>query len=149
MKHDSAVGRRRNVTVPLFLDTIEKTNFSTWLRESDSLFGFYFILARAHSRDSPCWSVPNAAIDLRLLGFGREIPLPPLKRWFRIMWWGFGINTATRRASVLGLPDPSFYQLGLLPQAPVYSFGRLDHAETKDARVRRREFERGGDGGGR
>ena len=83
-----------NVTVPLFLDTIEKTNFSTWLRESDSLFGFYFILA-VHTLGLAMLVGPNAAIDLRLLGFGREIPIAPMKKWFKIMWWGLGINTVT------------------------------------------------------
>lgn len=82
------------MTVPLFLETIEQTSFSTWLRESDSIFGFYFILA-LHTLGLAMLVGPNAAIDLRLLGFGRGIPLAPLKRWFKIMWLGFGLNAVT------------------------------------------------------
>ena len=53
-------------------------------------------------------------IDLRLLGVAREIPLAPLKQWFGLMWFGFGLNVATGVLLVLAYPvkaltNPDFY----------------------------------------
>lgn len=101
------------MAVPLFLDAIEKTSFSTWLRETPSLFGFYFILA-VHTIGLAMLVGPNAAIDLRLLGVGREIPLAPLKKWFTIMWIGFAMNAASGVLLLCAYPtkavtNPDFY----------------------------------------
>ena len=62
----------RSLTVPLFLNTLEQSGLSTWLRESDSVFGFYFILA-VHTIGLALVVGPNAAIDLRLLGVAPDI----------------------------------------------------------------------------
>ena len=32
------------LSAPAFLDTLERTGLSTWLRESESLFAYYFVL---------------------------------------------------------------------------------------------------------
>jgi len=80
------------VVVPAFFDTIENSGFSTWLRESE--LAFYFVLT-VHTIGLAMLVGPNAAIDLRILGVAREIPLAPLKSWFKIMWLGFAINTAS------------------------------------------------------
>src|SRR5206468_4437851 len=84
----------RSLTVPLFLNTLEQSGLSTWLRESDSVFGFYFILT-FHTVGFALMVGPNAAMDLRLLGVAREIPLPSLRSWFNLMWLGLGINVAS------------------------------------------------------
>jgi hypothetical protein len=57
---------------------------------------------------------PNAAIDLRLLGVAREIPLPPLKSWFGLMWAGLVVNVLTGIILVIAYPvkaltNPDFY----------------------------------------
>lgn len=91
------------MATPLFLDAIEKSSLSTWLRESSSPFGFYFILA-VHTIGLAMLVGPNAAVDLRLLGIGRDIPLAPLKNWFKIMWLGFVINTASGIFLLLAYP---------------------------------------------
>jgi hypothetical protein len=77
-----------------FLGAIENSGLSTWMRESDSPFGFYFILA-AHTIGLAMLVGPNAAIDLRILGVAREIPLLAMRKWFTIMWIGFVINAAS------------------------------------------------------
>ena len=91
---------------PLFLQTIEETGFSTWLRESESPFAFYFILL-FHTFGLALLVGANVVVDLRLLGIARGIPLAPLQRLFRIMWIGFSINAVTGVLLVLAYPTKS------------------------------------------
>ncbi len=95
------------MAVPLFLNALEQTGFSTWLRESESVFGFYFILV-VHTIGLALVVGPNAAIDLRLLGLAPEIPLPPLKNWFNLMWLGLAINAVSGVFLVLAYPSKAF-----------------------------------------
>ena len=55
------------MALPLFLQTIEDTGFSTWLRESESPFAFYFILL-FHTFGLALLVGANMVVDLRLLG---------------------------------------------------------------------------------
>jgi hypothetical protein len=91
---------------PLFLQTIEDTGFSTWLRESESPFAFYFILL-FHTFGLALLVGANLVVDLRLLGVARAIPLAPLKKLFRIMWIGFAMNAATGVLLVFAYPTKS------------------------------------------
>jgi len=98
---------------PLFLQTIEDTGFSTWLRESESPFAFYFILL-FHTFGLALLVGTNLVVDLRLLGVARAIPLAPLKRFFPIMWIGFAMNAVTGVLLVVAYPtksltNPDFY----------------------------------------
>jgi len=91
---------------PSFLQTIEDTGFSTWLRESESPFAFYFILL-FHTFGLALLVGANAVVDLRLLGVARTIPLAPLKQLFRPMWIGFAINALTGVLLVIAYPTKS------------------------------------------
>ena len=91
---------------PLFLQAIEDTGFSTWLRESESPFAFYFILL-FHTFGLALLVGTNMVVDLRLLGVARGIPLVPLKRFFSIMWIGFAINAVTGVLLVIAYPTKS------------------------------------------
>lgn len=82
------------MAVPEIFDTIEKSGISTWIRESDSLFGFYFILL-FHTFGLSLLVGSNALIDLRILGVASELPLKSLKWLFNVMWVGFAINATT------------------------------------------------------
>jgi hypothetical protein len=98
---------------PLFLQSIEDSSLSTWLRESESPFGFYFVLL-FHTFGLALLVGANSLVDLRLLGFFRKIPLAPLKHFFRIMWIGFGINATTGILLLTAYPtkaltNPVFY----------------------------------------
>jgi hypothetical protein len=98
---------------PTFLRSIEDSGFSTWLRESESPFAFYFVLL-FHTFGLALLVGANAVMDLRILGVAREIPLAPLKRLFRIMWIGLGINAFTGVLLILAYPtkaltNPVFY----------------------------------------
>jgi hypothetical protein len=95
---------------PLFLQTIEDTGFSTWLRESESHFAFYFILL-FHTFGLALLVGANVVVDLRLLGVARGIPLAPLKRLFRIMWIGFAMNAVTGILLVIAYPTKSLTNL--------------------------------------
>ena len=102
-----------NLVPPLFLKTIEDSGFSTWLRESESPFAFYFFLL-FHTFGLALLVGANAVIDLRLLGIQRDIPLAPLKRLFGIMWLGFAINAASGLLLLTAYPtkaltNPVFY----------------------------------------
>jgi hypothetical protein len=88
---------------PVFLQAIEDTGFSTWLRESESPFAFYFILL-FHTFGLALLVGANAVVDLRLLGVARAIPIAPLKRLFRIMWIGFATNAVTGVLLVFAYP---------------------------------------------
>jgi hypothetical protein len=98
---------------PLFLRTIEESGLSTWLRESESPFAFYFVLL-FHTFGLALLVGANAVMDLRLLGIGRDIPLAPLKRLFGIMWLGFAMNAASGVLLLIAYPtkaltNPVFY----------------------------------------
>ena len=101
------------MALPLFLRTIEESTFSTWLRESESPFVFYFVLLW-HTFGLALLVGANGLVDLRLLGFFPDLPLAPLKRFFRIMWTGFGINAVTGILLIISYPtkaltNPVFY----------------------------------------
>jgi len=98
--------KEMSLAPPLFLQTIEDTGFSTWLRESESPFAFYFILL-FHTFGLALLVGANVVLDLRLLGVARAIPLAPLRRLFRIMWNGFSINAVTGILLVIAYPTKS------------------------------------------
>ena len=98
---------------PTFLRTIEESGFSTWMRESESPFAFYFVLL-FHTFGLALLVGANAVLDLRILGVAREIPLAPLKRLFSIMWLGFVVNALTGVLLIIAYPtkaltNPVFY----------------------------------------
>ncbi len=101
------------MAVPQILQTIEQTGISTWIRESDSVFGFYFFLT-LHGIGMSLVVGGNLIIDLRILGFAQALPLKPLKRLFGIMWAGLILNILTGIALYTAYPtkettNPDFY----------------------------------------
>jgi hypothetical protein len=111
------------------LKTIEESGVSTWLRESESPFAFYFVLL-FHTFGLALLVGANAVIDLRLLGIEREIPIMPLKRFFSVMWLGFVINAASGAMLLVAYPtkaltNPVFYLKLLLIGFAVWVMARL------------------------
>ena len=101
------------MAVPLIFDTIEKSGLSIWLRESDSVFAFYFVLL-FHTFGLALLVGANTVMDLRLLGLPSGLPLKPLNRLFRIMWMGFTINLISGIFLLIAYPtkaltNPVFY----------------------------------------
>ena len=77
-----------------FLLRIEQSGFSTWVRESPSLFAYAGVLL-VHTIGMGVVVGINAGIDLRILGLASEIPLAPLERFLPVFWAGFWVNAAT------------------------------------------------------
>jgi len=98
---------------PVFLRSIEESGLSTWIRQSDSIFGFYFILV-FHTIGMALIVGANLVLDLCLLGALPDVPLLPLERLFPIMWSGFLLNAVSGTFLVIGYPtksltNPVFY----------------------------------------
>ena len=73
---------------------MEGTAVATWTRESPSLWAYPTILA-LHSFGLAVVVGGSFAIDARLLGRARAIPLKTLQPLFPIIWWGFAVNAAS------------------------------------------------------
>jgi hypothetical protein len=95
------------LAVPEFLQTVEQGAFSTWIRESPSVFAYYFFLL-FHTFGLSLVVGTNAVVDLRILGVAPGIPLKPLKRLFGIMWVGFGTNVLTGAVLLIAYPTKAF-----------------------------------------
>jgi hypothetical protein len=77
-----------------WLSALEGTGLAVWVRESNSLWAYPTMLT-LHTVGLAIVVGANWALDLRLLGVGRHIPLAPMKRLFPIMWTGFWLNAVT------------------------------------------------------
>jgi len=110
-----------SLALPLFLETIEETGVSTWLRESESPFAFYFILL-FHTFGLALLVCANSVVDLRLLGVAPGIPLAPLKRLFRIMWIGFTVNAVTGVLLVFAYPTKQLTNLDFYIKLAIIGF---------------------------
>ena len=76
------------------LASLENSSFGSWLRESPSIWAYPAVLT-LHTIGLGVLVGGNAVLDLRLLGFGRAIPLGSLERLFPAMWIGFWVNAIT------------------------------------------------------
>ena len=74
-----------------FLATLENLRFSTWLRESDSIWAYPTMLT-LHTVGLALLVGASAALNLRVLGRGQPMALADLRPLFRWMWIGFWIN---------------------------------------------------------
>ena len=103
---------------------LETSAFSTWMRESPSMFVFPGALA-AHTVGLAFIAGLNGALDLRLLGVARGIAPAAFTRFLPFMWIGLWVNIVTGVALLLAYPtkaltNPVFYlKLGLIAVALV------------------------------
>lgn len=73
---------------------LEGSGLSTWLRESQSIMAFPFVLA-LHTLGLGLVVGCTVVVDVRLLGGASRIPLKPLEKYFSIMWLGFAVNAVS------------------------------------------------------
>jgi hypothetical protein len=97
---------------PLFT-WMEATAFSTWLRDSTSLWAFPFVLI-LHTVGLAFFVGVNVAWDVRVLGMSAGIPLDSLRRYFLVMWVGFWVNATSGVILLIAYPtkaltNPLFY----------------------------------------
>jgi hypothetical protein len=77
-----------------FLNRVEQTGFSTWVRESPSMFAYPMILF-LHTVGLAFLVGPSVALVARVLGLAQSLPLAPMERFYRVMWIGFWINVGS------------------------------------------------------
>lgn len=91
------------------LASLEASAFSTWLRESPSVWAYPTVLT-LHTLGLGVLVGANWMVDLRVLGVARAVPIGILSRAFPIMWAGFWVNAVS--GVLLLVADPN---KGLLP----------------------------------
>jgi hypothetical protein len=96
-----------------FFAWLESTAFSTWMRETPSIFAFPMILT-LHTIGMAAVVGVNVAIALRIIGVGASYPVIEMRRFLPLMWSGFWLNAASGVALLLGYPtkaltNPVFY----------------------------------------
>ena len=102
-----------------YLLWLESTAFSTWMRESTSIFAFPIVLA-LHTIGLGLIAGLSVALDLRLLGFAPRIPVPEFRCFLPLMWLGLWLNVTSGLALLAAYPtkaltNPVFYlKLGLI-----------------------------------
>jgi hypothetical protein len=77
-----------------WLQSIEGSSFSIWLKESPSIWGYATILF-VHTVGLSFAVGPSVAIDLRVLGVGRRLPIAPFDAFFKVIWIGFWVNAVS------------------------------------------------------
>jgi hypothetical protein len=121
---------------PVF-SAIEATALSTWLREDIWAFPIVLIF---HTVGLALLVGPNIAVDTRILGLARGVPLASLERYFVIAWLGFWLNAASGVLLLVSYPtkaltNPLFYgKLALIAAAMVMmqTIRRSMRGETSD-----------------
>jgi hypothetical protein len=96
-----------------FLHMIEETGFSTWVRESPSIWAFPVILL-IHTLGMGFIVGVSAGIDLRILGMAPALRLAPMEKFLPILWFGFWSNAITGTMLLMAdasmkLTNPDFY----------------------------------------
>src|SRR5215469_11827138 len=105
--------REVHLAVPLIFKTVEESGISSWIRDSPSIFAYWFILS-FHAIGMGLLVGASVVIDLRLLGVAKELPLSPLKGLYRIIWIGFWIQVVSGSLLLIAYPtkaltNPDFY----------------------------------------
>ena len=77
-----------------FLESIENSSFSTYIRETPNVLGYSTILA-LHTFGMAFLVGLSGVIALRVLGIVPELPLKPLKKLMPLIIAGFWLNAAT------------------------------------------------------
>jgi len=77
-----------------FLSWLENTEFCTWIRGSGSIWAYPLVLT-LHTTGMGILVGFNWALDLRLLGVARQIPVLAMEKFFKVMWFGFWVNLVT------------------------------------------------------
>ena len=96
-----------------FLIWLESTAFSTWMRESPSMFAFPAILS-CHTVGMGLVAGINTALALRILGVASLVPIGEMKRFMPVMWFGFWLNFFSGIVLLIAYPtkaltNPVFY----------------------------------------
>jgi hypothetical protein len=83
-----------------FLEWLEQTGFSVWIRESGTVWSYPFIIF-LHTMGLGFLVGPSIAICLRICGFAKAVALGPMEKFYPVMWAGFWINVASGVAMLM------------------------------------------------
>jgi hypothetical protein len=89
-----------------FLNWLETLSYSTWVRESPSLWAFPALLF-VHTLGMSLVAGGATVISMALLGMWPKTAIKPLERLYPVMWFGFWINLFTGVS--IFLKDASIY----------------------------------------
>lgn len=95
------------MAVPLIFKTIEESGISSWIRDSPSLFAYWFIIS-FHAVGMGLVAGASAIISLRILGVAKDLPLAPLKGLYPIIWTGFWIQVISGTLLLIAYPTKAF-----------------------------------------
>src|SRR5215218_4997144 len=87
---------------PLFA-WVEGSALSIWLREAPTLWAFPFVLI-LHTWGLAFLVGANVALDVRLLGLARDVPLRASEWCYPVMWIGFWINAVSGVLLLIAYP---------------------------------------------
>jgi len=85
------------------MKAVEESGLSVWIRDSPSLFAYWFILS-FHALGMGMAVGASVVIDFRILGIARDLPLSPLKGLYRIIWAGFWLQVVTGILLLIAYP---------------------------------------------
>lgn len=96
-----------------FLSWLEQTGVAVWIREGGSIWSYPFVLFM-HTFGLATLAGLSGSIDLRILGFARQVPLGPLRRFYPILWAAFAVTAISGTALLIAdattrLTSPVFY----------------------------------------
>lgn len=77
-----------------FLQHVESSGFSQWVKQSGSLWAFPGILLM-HTYGMAVLVGVIAGINLRILGLMPAVPLAPLRKFLPLVWVAFWVNAIT------------------------------------------------------
>jgi hypothetical protein len=121
---------------------LEATSLAVWVRESSSIWAYPTVLTM-HTIGLAVLVGASTALDLRLLGVAKAIPLTVFAGSFRVIWIGFWINAIsglvlyTTEASTKGATAIFAWKLGIILLCVVnialirrVVYGRADEAPS-------------------
>lgn len=97
-----------------FLASIQDSGFSTWLKESQSVWPYDIFCLSAHAIGMAFVVGVSATVALRILGFAPRLPLAPMEGLFPLMYAGFWVNAISGAGLFIAYPvkaatNPGFY----------------------------------------
>jgi hypothetical protein len=122
-----------------FLAWVESTTLSQWVVGSPSMFAFPGILT-LHAIGMGFAVGTSVALDLRVLGVARGIPIAEMRRFMPILWAGFWLNAVSGILLLIGYPtkaltNPVFYLKLLLIAAAMVLLVRIGRRAFRDTAV--------------
>ncbi len=73
-----------------FLESLENSGFSIWVRETPSVLAYPTVLA-LHTFGMAFLVGFSAMLGLRVLGYAPDIPLAPMDKLYKLIYFGFGL----------------------------------------------------------